>query len=264
MDSVGGDKGGNGGANTSEESKRAKRLARNRASARLRRMKKKNLVDTYEVEVGVLEASLEKLKSHQWGSGNSDILLEALSMERGQQDLPAEARSKFIKEILSQQQEQVEYLMEAQRESMMLSWFSRYKEKDGEQQNDDNLTPEQENEEAEIAKELNEILQLTPAQKVQMRKATEGADEEYRALTSIHICLSALKKNDWLMNGGVEECTNAFTSILNPQQFNKFLIWTDHNSDAIEQLDYINASPSGTSPANLPIFQFGVDGCGED
>jgi len=45
-----------------DEEKRRKRLARNRASARLRRLRKKNLVESYESEVGVLEGSLKKLK----------------------------------------------------------------------------------------------------------------------------------------------------------------------------------------------------------
>lgn len=50
-----------------DEEKRRKRLARNRASARLRRLRKKNLVESYESEVGVLEGSLKKLKQVRWG-----------------------------------------------------------------------------------------------------------------------------------------------------------------------------------------------------
>ena len=49
--------------------KRAKRLARNRASARLRRLRKKNLVESYEAEVTSLTASLGKLRGHEWGGG---------------------------------------------------------------------------------------------------------------------------------------------------------------------------------------------------
>ena len=88
-----------------EEDKRKKRLARNRASARLRRLKKKNLVDSYEGEVGILESALSKLRSHQWGSDiiDHEVLIEALSMERGQQPLTPEGRRELIQSILNQQ-----------------------------------------------------------------------------------------------------------------------------------------------------------------
>jgi len=250
--------GGRGGA--TEDDKRKKRLARNRASARLRRMKKKNLVDTYEVEVGVLESSLEKLRTHQWGAGHADVLLEALSMERGQQSLPAATQTHLLREILAQQREQVANLREAQAEMTTLAWLAR---RGGATPGTD-AAPEQKDEEEQIAKELAEVLRLTPAQQAQLQQATEGADDEYRALATIDTCLETLQDHDWLMNTGVEECTDIFSSILNPQQFNKFLIWTDHNSEAIEQLDYINAPPTDSPPSNSPIFQFGIDECGED
>jgi len=53
-------------------------LERNRASARLRREKKKGLVETYELEVSDLETVLSKLKGHQFGRGEEKILLDAL------------------------------------------------------------------------------------------------------------------------------------------------------------------------------------------
>ena len=36
----------------------------------------------------------------------------------------------------------------------------------------------------------------------------------------------------------------------------KFLAWSDHNSDSIEKLDYVN--PTSTV-GNGPTFEFGVD-----
>lgn len=49
------------------------RLARNRAAARLRRQRKKNLVDTYEQEVALLEANLKRLTEHEWGSNDGTL-----------------------------------------------------------------------------------------------------------------------------------------------------------------------------------------------
>lgn len=48
---------------------------------------------------------------------------------------------------------------------------------------------------------------------------------------------------------------NEFTRILNPSQMSKFLAWSDHNSDSIEKLDYVN--PTSTV-GNGPTFEFGV------
>ena len=61
------------------------------------------------------------------------------------------------------------------------------------------------------------------------------------------------------MNHHVEECTQQFISILNPGQMSKFLLWTDHNSEAIDQLDYVNAPLSSSLPAQSPTFVFGTD-----
>merc|ERR1740139_1181786 len=172
-------------------------------------------------------------------------------MERGQQSLPH-----LLREILAQQREQVANLREAQAQMNTLAWLAR--------RGGGDAAPEQKDEEEQIAKELAEVLRPTPAQQAQLQQATEGADDEYRALATIDTCLETLQDHAWLMNTGVEECTDIFSSILNPQQFNKFLIWTDHNSEAIEQLDYINAPPTDSPPSNSPIFQFGIDECGED
>lgn len=61
-----------------EDDRRQRRLERNRASARVRREKKKGMVETYEAEVSKLESSLNMLKNHQFGTGNADELATAL------------------------------------------------------------------------------------------------------------------------------------------------------------------------------------------
>ena len=107
------------------------RLARNRASARLRRLRKKNLVESYEAEVGVLESSLSKLKSHKWGTGQHESLLEALSMDRGQQALPQQDRKDLMHTILTQQYSHVCNLLDNQLESVVLNMYCRNKQGEG-------------------------------------------------------------------------------------------------------------------------------------
>mmetsp|Transcript_20486 Transcript_20486/g.29324 ORF Transcript_20486/g.29324 Transcript_20486/m.29324 type:complete len:415 (-) Transcript_20486:132-1376(-) len=236
-----------------EEEKRKKRLARNRASARLRRLKKKNLVDSYEGEVGVLEASLTKLRAHQWGaadSNNHEALIEALSMERGQQPLTAEKRRELISSIVSQQREQVANLLDCQLESWILSELANAQSSDSNtmQQNDPELD--------ELTSELQSVLSLSPEQLSRIQKSSKGSSCEIKDLYAIDDCLKSIQDNNWLLDEGVDEISSQFTSILNPAQLSKFLLWSDHNADAIEKLDYVNV---GASVENGPVFEFGID-----
>lgn len=227
-------------------------------------LSKTKQVDSYEGEVGVLEASLAKLQAHSWGVGSDlSALLEALSMDRGQQHIPAEKRKELIQSILLQQREQVATIRDVQSEVMMLGLFARYEEgkeeqiKSEEGQGDDAAAIAAE--EAELARELQELLDITPEQREQLQKTTEGLEEERRAIDTIDSCLEALASNDWLLNSSVEECTDRFMSILNPTQTSKFLLWADNNSEAIDQLDYVKAPPAGAPPVNAPTFYFGME-----
>ena len=260
-------------------------------------------MDSYEGEVGVLETSLSKLRAHRWGVGaDAEALLDALSMDRGQQTIDPQKRKELISSILHQQREQVRNVMECQMENMVLGWIANYHpshhnrqqpQQQQQPQDDDKTmsgadagggTPNDANtnntnttmikKEADdvmdekqeddtqlesLAMELNEMLQLTPSQKEQLRKTTEGIEEERQAIETVDACLTAMMSNSWLMNHGVEECTEQFTSILNSSQMSKFLLWADHNSEAIDTLDYVNAPPASAPPAQGPVFVFGMD-----
>lgn len=223
-------------------------------------------MDSYETEVGVLESSLAKLRAHRWGVGTDmDALLVALSMDRGQQSIDAEKRKEFITKILAQQREQVHNVMECQMENYLLKYLSGgCDESDAEE-----IKEEQDKEDAELeamTQELNDILQLTPQQKQEIQEATKGIEEEMKSIDTIETCLQDMLDNSWLMNHGVEEATAPFMAILNQGQVSKFLLWTDHNSDAIDRLDYLHAPPVSLNNHNpqqpqyqAPTFVFGVD-----
>lgn len=53
-------------------------MERNRASARVRRQRKKDMVDLYEREVARLERAIKTLQMHVWGGGEGVALAEAL------------------------------------------------------------------------------------------------------------------------------------------------------------------------------------------
>lgn len=109
-----------------------KRLARNRASARLRRLRKKNLLENYKSEVGVLKSSLTKIRAHRCDVGNEpEALLKALSMDRSQQTIDSVKRKELITIILTQQREQVRNVMDCQLENMVLGFMARHGEGGG-------------------------------------------------------------------------------------------------------------------------------------
>lgn len=159
-------------------------------------------------------------------------------MERGQQAIQPEQRTSIIQDILNQQMQHVDLLRQAQLEQECLA-----------------LVASEENTDDEMAKELQEILQLTDEQKQGIRASTQGLDQEVEALETIAASLQAMQENGWLLNEGVQGITEQFTSILHKNQLSKFLLWTDANVEAIDQLDHVQVQPL----QGAPMFTFGVE-----
>lgn len=58
------------------------RLERNRASARVRRQRKKDMVELYERDVARLERGIATLRMHVWGGGEGVALADALGKKK--------------------------------------------------------------------------------------------------------------------------------------------------------------------------------------
>jgi hypothetical protein len=199
-------------------------------------------VDAYETEVGILEATLKKLQAHEWGQDDDHkVLLDALGMERGQQAIGPEQRTEIVEDILKQQMKQVELLRQAQMEQECLVMVANLVQGGGEGD--------------ELALELQEILQLSEAQKADLRGSSRGLEKEVEALETVSASLRAMQENDWLLNEGVQKITDQFTSILHKNQQSKLLLWTDANAEAIDQLDHVQVQPLQSAPT----FAFGVE-----
>jgi DNA repair exonuclease SbcCD ATPase subunit len=134
--------------------------------------------------------------------------------------------------------QQVELLRQAQVEQECLAMVA----------NDENCDDE-------MTRELQELLQLSDSQKAELRESSKGLDKEVQALETVAASLQAMRENDWLLNEGVQKITDQFTSILHKNQQSKFLLWTDANAEAIDQLDHVQVQPLQSAP----IFSFGVD-----
>jgi len=224
-----------------DEEKRRKRLARNRASARLRRLRKKNLVESYESEVGVLEGSLKKLKQHTWGSSDPNLLTTALSMDRGSQILSADSRSTLIRGILEQELEHVENILDEQLDQLVLLELAK-----------NSSSPTSDPEKKKVFSELHSILNLTPAQIQKL--STSNAHQSRTQISTVSLTISSLLSSPWLHNPGVETTIQKFVKILNPGQVQKFLLWVDNNSESVEKLNYVEANGS---VQRGPMFYFG-------
>ena len=88
-----------------------------------------------------------------------------------------------------------------------------------------------------------------------MKTASQGLDKEVEALETVSASLQAMIENEWLVNDGVQNITDQFTSILHKNQLSKFLLWTDANAESIDQLDHVQVQPL----QGAPVFTFGVE-----
>ena len=112
---------------------------------------------------------------------------------------------------------------------------------------------------AEMAQELNSVLNLTDDQKAQLQETSKGLDDEMTALDTVFSSLVMMKENEWLLNQGVQDITDQLTSILHKNQMSKFLLWADANVEAIDQLDHVHAAPKTAPHPHGPFFTFGVE-----
>jgi hypothetical protein len=194
-------------------------------------------VDAYETEVGILEKTLQQLQAHEWGAqDNASALTEALSMDRGQQVLDRTSRQQAAHDILEQQLQLMDQLQDMMHEQYLLQQLASSNS-------------------AEFD-DLKAALQLSDEQVQQLSAQQSGWAEEWAALQTVKASLQAMKENDWLSNEGCSNAAEAFLAILHKNQVSKFLLWADHNAEAIDELDSVNAS--NDVPAG-PVFGFGVE-----
>jgi hypothetical protein len=186
--------------------------------------------------VGILEKTLEQLRVHEWGTqDNPRALVEALSMDRGQQVLTTEERKQTATDILEQQLEYIGMLEEMMQEQYVLQHLPQ---------------------DPALEQELRAVLGLTDQQVQQLATASTGWHDEWDALQTVKTSLQAMKDNNWLWNDGCTAVAEEFMSLLHKNQISKLLLWADHNVEAIDELDVVNA-PSQV--AQGPVFHFGVN-----
>lgn len=191
-----------------------------------------------------MEKTLEQLKAHEWGQqDHPKALAEALSMDRGQQVLSAEQRKQAAKDILQQQLQYLDMLQDVMQEQYVLYQVVKAGREGSAEQKQE-------------LDDLRQSLQLTHEQENQLLETAAGWDDEWEALQLVKASMLAMKDNEWLWNEGCTKVADEFMGLLHKNQISKFLLWADHNVEAIDQLDGVNAPESVPEG---PVFHFGVN-----
>uniref|UniRef100_K3WAD8 BZIP domain-containing protein n=1 Tax=Globisporangium ultimum (strain ATCC 200006 / CBS 805.95 / DAOM BR144) TaxID=431595 RepID=K3WAD8_GLOUD len=220
-----------------EDDRRQRRLERNRASARVRREKKKSMVETYEGEVSKLENSLNLLKVHSFGSGQAQDLINALEYSSGENLRHAlmskDAKMELMARILGHHSRSTSAIHSANAENQAL------------------IATAVEN--AELFASLRTQLRLTDEQCRKLHGMAHHVRDEARKLDAIAKCFSALRAHDWLFFPGMETILHQSRNTMTPQQFQRFLTWTSDNKDVIDQLQVV---PSNSPPVSEEDIEF--------
>ncbi|RQM09087.1 hypothetical protein KXD40_002418 [Peronospora effusa] len=225
-----------------EDDRRQRRLERNRASARVRREKKKGMVETYEGEVSKLESSLNMLKNHEFGTGHGEELAAALENSSGEHLRHAlmskDAKMELMARILGQHSRNTDAIRRANAENQALIAVAS-----------DN---------AKLFLSLRTQLGLTDDQCQRIASFAVSASEEARKLDAIRKCFSALRAHDWLYVPGIETILHQSRNAMSTHQFQKFLSWSMENRPSIDQLQFVPTSSVPESEKDL-TFIFSED-----
>ncbi|KAL3669527.1 hypothetical protein V7S43_004914 [Phytophthora oleae] len=220
-----------------EDDRRQRRLERNRASARVRREKKKGMVETYEGEVSKLESSLNMLKNHEFGTGNAEELATALEYSSGEHLRHAlmskDAKMELMARILGQHSRDTDAIRRANAENQALIAVAT-----------DN---------SELFRSLRAQLGLTPEQCQQLARLAIPASDEARKLDAIRKCFSALRAHDWLYVPGIETILHQSRNTMTPHQFQRFLSWSVENRPSIDRLQFV---PTPSAPQSEKDLSF--------
>ncbi|KAI9908766.1 hypothetical protein PsorP6_016668 [Peronosclerospora sorghi] len=181
-----------------EDERRQRRLERNRASARVRREKKKGMVETYEGEVSKLESSLNMLKKHEFGTGNAQELATALEYSPREHLRHAlmskDAKMELMARILGHHSRNTDAIRRANAENQALIAVS--------------------SDDSELFLSLRTQLGLTPEQCQRIASLATSVTEEARKLDAIRKCFSALRAHEWLYVPGIEVGYVVYSCIL--------------------------------------------------
>ena len=259
-----------GCAEVSAELKRDRRLARNRASARLRRQRKRSTIETLEHKIENLNIRIEKLQSYTFGSGlergsglSSDIGTRNQPMSQPDESGRIEHAKYFLDNVCRD----LKILLNNQVFAALMNSAT----------SDAASTAEARS----LQEELRSILQLTSAQEQTLSQELGAGCEvahQYTTMCALLRCTMVGIESNWFDSVLHERVRQAFLSSVTEEQNTRYMNWADRNSSAISLLscyrpideDKVGADPVERSywrPAEnskgKPVFYFGGKGSGK-
>ena len=252
------------------EMKRDRRLARNRASARLRRQRKRSTIETLEHKIEKLNLRIETLQSYSFGSGlergsglSSDIGSRNHTLSQPKED----KRMESTKYYLDNACRDMKILLNNQVFAALMNSVTGPDESTAERRT--------------LQQELRDVLELTESQKQtlnQVLTAKNHVAHQYTTMCALLHCAMVGIENDWFSSVLHSRVTDAFLTSVTGEQNKRYMNWADRNTEAISMLncyrptehDKIHADPVEQAywppvepKTGKPIFYFGGKGSGK-
>jgi hypothetical protein len=217
---------------TEAERKRARRLARNRASARLRRQRKRSTIENLESKIEKINRMIEKLRAYQFGSGlerGSALVKNLGAWTQPTKPHTLDERVAGTQYYLKMVCRDLKIMLNNQTVSGLVYCAAGNSLVGGK--------PEH----RAIQQELQGVLQLTPEQRAEIMDpggALAEVGNRYTTLCALLRVAVAADKHKWLDSSIHERVRKSFTGIVSEEQDKRYMAWTDRNANAIRLLRF--------------------------
>jgi hypothetical protein len=229
-----------GGDLTNDEVKKQRRLARNRASARLRRLKKKTLIETLELDINEIDDDLLRLKNlkrspttlYDAEAVGAIMIPPAIgpSGKKAAISISKERRSVGITAVIQRQIQQLEKLWDDYLIDAALAWGLGH-----------GLDPALEGPSSlayEMRQSLFTTLKLTNSQRQLLEVLAISIDAERDRLVMVDKCLKGLLLHEeWIKVAQVDTVSELFRSIVEVTQHERYSEFIDRNTPLVQTLD---------------------------
>jgi len=254
----------------SAELKRDRRLARNRASARLRRQRKRSTIETLEHKIENLNIRIEKLQSYCFGSGlerGSGLSIDVGTRNQPMSQPDEPTRIEQSKYFLDNMCRDVKILLNNQVFAALMKSVTGPDESTSERR--------------ALQQELRNLLNLTKEQdQILSQDVGLSCDvaHQYTTICALLQCTMVGIQNQWFDSILHDRVRHAFLDSVTEEQNKRYMNWADRNTNAISLLscyrptdqDKAQAEPVEKSfwrPVGArkgkPVFYFGGKGSGK-
>lgn len=253
-----------------EEMKRARRLARNRASARLRRQRKRSTIETLEHKIEKLKRRIEKLQTYSFGSGlergsglSDDIGARNQPLSQPKERKRIESKKYFLDNTCRD----LKIILNNQVFAALMNSVAGGDESTAERRI--------------LQQELRNVLNLSKKQKGDLLnelRLKNNVAHQYTTMCALLHCATAGINGNWFDSPLHSKVTDAFLKSVTEEQNKRYMNWADRNSEAISLLSCYRPTDNDKEHADLveraywysagprkgkPVFYFGGKGSGE-